>query len=661
LSLLEPLQVAAAEPLGEPVLLWRAAERLGIAAEAAAPAEAAGLLDLGVRVRFRHPLVRSAVYRAASPEERRAVHRALTEATDPLVDPDRRAWHRAQSVFVPDEDVAEELERSADRVCARGGMAAAAAFLERATALTPDPARRAARALAAAEFKHRAGAPEAATGLLATAEAGPLDARQRALAALLSAQIAARTGPGGSAPSLLLAAAKRLEPHDRPRALTTHLEAFAAAGRAGRCGDHELLADTARTVRTALAAAPAASPARPVDLLLDALTVQVTHGHTAAVPLIRTAIGAFLAAADDDYDGHSLWLVSGAATDVWDEDGWITLAQRHVRHARRSGALDALPSALCYLALARIHTGEFAEADTLIGDSSAILGSTTSWADMLLAAWRGEHERLPGLVDANARTARERGHGRVLSMADYANAVLHNGTGRYDVALRAARTGYDYDEPGSSSVISPELVEAAARSGRPGLAGPVLEQLVERTGACGTDWALGIQLRSRALLSDGPQAEDLYREAIDRLQRTQVVAQLARAHLVYGEWLRREARRGDARVHLRIAHERLTTIGAEAFAARAARELSACGQRARKPPSAPLDLLTAQERQIALLVADGATSKEAAEQLFLSPRTVHAHLRNIFKKLGLTSRRQLRDLRVHQPAEFRPTPAARPE
>ncbi|MDN3354930.1 LuxR family transcriptional regulator [Actinomadura sp. DC4] len=647
--------VAAAEPLGEPVLLWRAAERLGIGAEAAAPAEAAGLLDLGVRVRFRHPLVRSAVYQAASREERRAVHRALAEVTDPQVDPDRRAWHRAQSVFVPDEAVAEELERSADRVCARGGMAAAAVFLERATALTPDPARRAARALAAAEFKHRAGAPEAATGLLATARAGPLDARQRALAELVSAQIAARTGAGSAAPSVLLAAAKGLEPHDRPRALTTYLEAFAAAARAGRCGDRGLLAETARTVRAALTV----SPVRPVDLLLDALTAQVTDGHTAAVPLIRTAIRAFLDGTDDEYDGQSLWLVSGAATDAWDEDGWLTLAQRHVRCARRSGALDALPSALCYLALARIHTGEFAEAEMLIDDASAILGSPAAWAGTLLAAWRGEPERLSELTAMSTRTARDRDHGRVLSMVDYANAVLHNGTGRYDVALRAARTAYDHDEPGTSSVLSPELVEAAARSGRPELAEPVLEKLIERTEACGTDWALGVQLRSRALLSEGPGTEDLYREAIDRLQRTRAVAQVARAHLIYGEWLRREARRADARTHLRTAHEQLTAIGAEAFAARAARELSACGERARKPASTPLDLLTAQERQIALLVADGATSKEAAAQLFLSPRTVDAHLRNIFQKLGLTSRRQLRDLRPHRPEDFHP--ATRPD
>ncbi|HEV7932517.1 MAG TPA: AAA family ATPase [Actinomadura sp.] len=649
------LLVAAAEPLGEPVLLWRAAELLGIGTEAAAPAETAGLLDLGVRVRFPHPLVRSAVYRAASPDDRRAVHRALADATDPRVDPDRRAWHRGQSVLVPDEAVAEELERSADRASARGGMAAAGGFLERAAALTPDPARRAARALAAARFKHRAGAAEAAADLLATAEAGPLDDRERVLAQLLAAQIATNNGRTGSAPSLLLGAAGRLEAHDRPLAHETYLEAFAAALRTGRLGDGGLLETAARTVRTSLATAHPVSPERPIDLLLDALSVQITEGHTAAVPLLKRAVGAFLdGPGGHEREGDWLWPACGAAADLWDEEGWITIAERHVRLARRSGALIALPNALRSLAFAYINTGEFTEAAALIDEAYRIPepegAAVPGWCDMALQAWRGDHEGVSALIEVSLPKAREGGQGLVLTMIDYAKAVLHNGTGRYDIALRSARSGWHHDDPGFHPHIPPELVEAAARSGRPRIAEPVLEQLIERTNVCGTDWALGIQLRSRALFGDGPRTEDLYREAIDRLGRTRSVVHLARAHLVYGEWLRRQARRTDARAHLRLAHEKLAAIGAAGFAARAAHELAACGERPRKTADDPLDLLTAQERQIALLVADGATSKEAAGQLFLSPRTVDAHLRNIFKKLDLTSRRQLRDLRLSRPA-----------
>jgi DNA-binding CsgD family transcriptional regulator/tetratricopeptide (TPR) repeat protein len=654
------LLVAAAEPLGEPALLWRAAEELGIGTEAAGPMEAAGLVDLGVRVRFRHASLRSAVYRAASLEDRRAVHRVLADVTDPDLHPDRRAWHRGWSVFLPDETVAEELEQAAYPACARGGIAAAAAFLERAAALSPDPARRAARALAAARFKHRAGAAGAAIGLLATAEAGPLDPARRALATRLSAQIAAHMGRG-EAPALLLSAARRLEPHDLPSAHETYLEAFAAALRAGRLGDRGLLAEVARAARGSLTTAEGGAVARPLLLSLDALTAQVLDGHTAAVPLMSKAVDVFLhRMGGHERDGHWLWPACNAAADLWDEEAWRTLCERHVRLARRSGTLIALPLALRSLALAYIHAGEFAEAATLIDDAHTIAegGGGPSWAELALAAWRGDRERISSLIETSLCAARDRRQGRALSMIDYSNAVLHNGTGRYDVALRAARTAYHLDEPGFRSFIPPELVEAAARAGQPRLAEPVLEQLVERTQASPTDWALGIQCRSRALLGDGPEAEDLYREAIERLARTRSVVHLARAHLVYGEWLRREARRGDARVQLRIAHEKLTMTGAGAFAARAARELSACGERPRKPAATPIDRLTAQELQIARLVADGATSKEAAGQLFLSPRTVDAHLRNIFRKLGLTSRRQLRDLRLAEP---RPAPAARPE
>ena len=247
------LLVAAAEPVGDAALLWRAAGLLGIGARAAAPAEAAGLVEIGARVRFRHPLVRSAVYRAASPAERREVHQALAEATDPSVDPDRRAWHRARAAAGPDEDVADELERSAGRAQARGGLAAAAAFLERATALTPDPALRGMRALAAAEAKCAAGAFDAALALLTTAEEAPLDALPRAQIDLLRAQIAFASSHGSTAAPLLLAAARRLEPLDDGLARETYLEAISAAMFAGRLAGGVGAAEVAQAARAAAA------------------------------------------------------------------------------------------------------------------------------------------------------------------------------------------------------------------------------------------------------------------------------------------------------------------------------------------------------------------------------------------------------------------------
>lgn len=655
------LLIAAAESLGEPTLFWRAAERLGIDAGAAAPAEAAGLFDLGVRVRFHHPLVRPAVYHAASPDDRRAVHRALADVTDPLVDPDRRAWHRGRSVFVPDEAVAEELERSVDRAHAHGGMAAAAAFLERAAALTSDPARRTTRALAAARYKHRAGAVDAAAGLLATAVAGPLDGRQRALAEVLSAQIADHGGHGGTATPLLLGAAEKLEGYDRPLAHQTYLEAFAATLRAGRLGEGGLLPKISRAARATLTMTDQERPGPP-DLFLEALSTQAIDGHAAAVPVLRKAVGAFLdGTGEHEHADHWLWLASGAVADLCDDEEWIAVTERHVRLARRFGALLVLPNALRNLALVHIHTGEFAAAAALIDEAYAVLEEDpiSSWLDPVLPAWRGDAERVSSVIETIVPVARERAQGMVLTVLDYANAVLHNGIGRYDVALQAARTAYRHDAFGFGSLLPPELVEAAARAGQPRLAEPALDQLIERTNASGTDWALGIQLRSRALLTDGPRAEALYQKAIDRLERTRLVPYLARTHLVYGEWLRRQARRTDARIHLRIAHEKLTAIGADGFAARAARELAACGERPRKSADNPFDLLTAQELQIALLVADGATSKEAAGRLFISPRTVDAHLRNIFKKLDLTSRRQLRTLRPNRPADLSPASTCR--
>jgi len=649
------LLLAAGEPLGDPVLLWRAAEGLGIGAGAAAPAEAAQLLDIGVRVRFRHPLVRSAVYDAATPDDRRGVHRALAEATDPRTDPDRRAWHRAQSVLGPDEDIAAELESAAVRASTRGGMAAAAGFLERATALTPDPARRAERALNAARFNHWAGAHEAATELLATARTGPLDGLQRALAEVLTAQISVDTGAKDPAP--LLDAARNVEVHEPLMARDVYVEALLVAMRAGRLGAEDLLVDTAHEVAKSLDAAPL-TPAPRADRLLRALIRRETDGYAAAVPAMRDAIDTFLTAAKAP-NPRSRWLsiVTGVAIDLWDLENWRVIAEHHVRITRRKGALITLPSGLHLLAAAHLVAGEFQDAATLVAEANMIDPTGNSagppFGDLALRAWRGDEEGVAALAERVTELAHESGEGHFLTVLDGTQAVLYNGVGRYDAAFECAARACRHDELAFSALNPTEFVEAAARSGRHRQAGPVLAEFIHKTDASGTDLAIGLQLHARALLTDGADAEDLYEQSIHRLTQTHAVAYLGRTHLVYGEWLRRETRRAAARTQLRIAYELLSAIGAAGFAARAARELSACGERplgqVYRPATKPFDLLTPQELQIARLVAAGATSKAAASQLFLSPRTVHAHLRSIFKKLGITSRRQLHDLQLDPP------------
>jgi hypothetical protein len=630
------LLLAAAEPVGEVPLLWRAAERLGIGADAAAPAEAVGLIEIGARVRFHHPLVRSAVYRTAGLLERQDAHRALAEATDPDADPDRRVWHRARAAAGPDEAVAAELERSAERAQGRGGIAAAAAFLERATELTPDPARRGARALAAAEVKLEAGAPDAADQLLTAAEIGPLDELQRARLARLRAQVEFARRRGSDAPPLLLDAAKRLERLDAGLARDTYLEALGAAIYAGRLGDlgERGAAEAAR------AAPPGPQPPRTIDLLLDGVATRFTHGYVASVAQLRRALLAFrqhVGAGKSDFVPW-LWLVcpvapEPVALELWDDDAWSELATTAVRIAREAGGVAVLPIALAYRAGVHVHAGEFATASALIAEADAIAVATGSVAlrypSLLLAAWRGEEEHALKLMDQGARDAAARGEGRVLGLCGYVTAVLYNGLGRYAAALAGAERGCDHDDLGFFGWTLVELIEAGARSGAREAAARALRLLEERTRATGTDWGLGSEARSRALLSEGPAAEALYREAIDRLGRSRVAVHLARAHLVYGEWLRRENRRVDAREQLRRAYDMLGSIGAEAFAERARRELLATGETVRKRSVETRHALTAQEVQIAQLAAAGRTNPEIGSHLFISPRTVEYHLQGV--------------------------------
>jgi len=636
------LLVAAADPTGDPTLMWRAAGRLGVGTQAAGPAAEAGLAEFGGRVRFRHPLVRSAVYRSAPAVDRREAHRVLAEATDLLADPDRRAWHRAQAAAGPDEDVAAELERSAGRAQARGGLAAAAAFLERAAVLTADPARRAGRTLAAAQAGLQAGAFGKALELLAMAEAGPLDEVQRARADWLRGQIAAASGLGSDAPPLLLKAARQLEPLDLDLARETYLDAWRAAQIAGHLAVGGDLEEVSRAAR----ALPAPKrPPRPADLLLDGLSLLITDGPTAAAPLLRQAKRAF--ARPDLPVAEQLrlgWMTPVVGAALWDDDGY-SLIERPVQLARDTGALDRLPMLLNQLASAAVWWGDFAAATSLIAEADAVCEATGArippYAAMRLVSLQGREAEAVPLIQAAVEEAAAVGQGVAVAAADWATASLYHGLGRYQETLAAARKAVEPAQMNISVWALPELVEAAARTGNTELASEALNQLADWTQAGGTDWGLGVEARSRALLSEGEQADRLYREAITRLGRTRIRPELARAHLLYGEWLRRQRRRTDAREQLRTACQMLDEIGMEAFAGRARHELRAAGATVRRRVVTVRVELTVQEAQIARLAAEGLSNPEIGTRLFLSPRTVQYHLGKVFTKLGITSRAQL--------------------
>ena len=638
--------LAAAEPAGDAAVVWRAADRLGIRFEAAAPARDAGLLDLTAQLRFRHPLVRSVVYQDATPTDRWTVHAALAEVTDPTVDPDRRAWHRAAAAAGPDEEVAAELERSAGRARRRGGQAAAAAFLQRAVGLTSDPARRAARALAAAHASLGAGAFDAARGLLVAAEAGPLDELGRARVDLLRAEIAFAENRGREAPVLLLQAAAKIATLDVRLSRATYLDAWGAAlfagGLASRGGS---LADVSRAVATA---PRPPSPPRPSDLLLDGLALIFTEGRGAAMPVLRRAVDAF---SSPEVSVEEMlqwgWLATRAANFLWDYDSSLEIGKRAVQVARDSGALEVLAAADNSCGQAAAFGGDFATAALLAAEVDAVKDATRTrippHAGIALAGVRGREGDASELIDHIVAEATAGGQGTAVQYARWAKAVLMNGLGRYEEALGAAvEASEDTPELSIAAWALSELVEAATRAGNTELASGALMRLGDHTEGTGSDWALGILARARAQLSEGEAAESWYREAVDRLGRTLLRPEFARAHLLYGEWLRREGRRVDARAELRAAYELFATIGMEAFSERARRELLATGERVRKRTVEAHDDLTPQETHIARLASHGHSNSEISAQLFLSPRTVEWHLRKVFSKLGISSRKQLR-------------------
>jgi DNA-binding CsgD family transcriptional regulator len=638
------LTVAAADPVGDTALVWRAAMRLGIDPEAALPANEAGVIQFGTRVRFRHPLVRSVVYRSASLQERQRAHGALAAVTDPEHDPDRRAWHRAHAAPGPDDEVAAELECFAGRARARGGIAAAAAFLERAAMLTLDPARHSDRALAAASAKIEAGALDAAQELLRAARCGPVTDFQQARIDLIGAELAFVASRGSDAPSLLLKAARQLESIDPGLSRATYLQALSAGMFAGRLALGGGVLEVARAAR---AAPPPPGPTRALDLFLDGLVAHYNDGYRAGLPILRRALEAFGTGMSPEEELRWHWVAGTVARHAWDDDRWQLLSDRHVKLARDLGAISELPLALSSVAFKLAFAGDLTAAASLMHELRAATEATASmlapYAALGIAAMSGAEAETTALVGATIIDVRLRGEGIGISVAEWASSVLNNGIGNYHGAMTAAQRAVDYSgELVSPAWASAELIEAAARSGNSDVAARAFGRLADITSAAGTDWALGIEARSRALLSEGEPAEACYRESIERLGRTRVRAELARAHLLYGEWLRRQRRRIDARAQLRTAHDMMEAMGMGAFAERARRELQATGETVRKRTVPAADQqLTAQEAQIARMVGDGLSNPEIGARLFISVRTVQYHLHKVFTKLGVESRGQL--------------------
>ena len=642
------LLLAAAEPLGDASLLWRAAPRLGLGPAAAGAAESAGLIEIGPGVRFRHPMVRAAAYRMASSEERQKAHAALAGATDAEVDADRRAWHRAQATAAPDEEIAAELERSAGRAQRRGGLAAAAALLERAAGLTPAPRRRAQRELDAARVKRDAGALDSALALLAATDAAPPDVLLAAEVRHLRGQIAFDQGRASEAARLLVEAAQQLAPRDPDLSRETYLEAISAAMWASGPDSPGPLREAAEAAR---AATPALEP-RAIDVVLDALATRLTGGYGAAAPLLARSLEVIEELGASDV-GRKAWFLGNRATgiiatEVWDFHSARAQGERQVARARATGALVQLQFALNFLGSSLALAGELRAAAALVDEDHTVAEATgnppVAYTEMLVAALRGREPAGSVLIGAARGRAAAIGQGRIVTFADYASAVLYNGVGRHEEARDSARSVFDQDVVGGYQVmVLPELAEAASRTGDGALVEAALERMTDRARATPTDLALGIEGRIQALADGGAAAEGSFEAALHHLGRTDVRTELGRTHLLYGEWLRREGRRVDARRQLRTAHDMLARMGLEAFAERARRELQATGETVRRRADEARGELTSQEQQIARLAREGLSNPEIGARLFLSPRTVEWHLRKVFTKLGLTSRKQLRE------------------
>ncbi|MEV5828620.1 AAA family ATPase [Spirillospora sp. NPDC052242] len=638
------LLLAAADPTGDPELLWRASAVLGVGPDDFDATQDADALTVGTRVEFRHPLVRSAVYRAASPEDRRRVHAALADATGADRDPDRRAWHRARATPRPDEQVAADLERSAVRARRSGGAAAAGAFLERAAELTPEPDRRGQRLIAAAEAKHDAGAPAAALRLLDIAAELPLSALQEALIARLRARAGYALRRDGSGARLLLAAAQGLEGLDPVLARDTYIEALTAAVYGGRLGDAEQVAEVANAI---LEATDGEESGRARDLILRGQALLAAKGQEAAIETLRRAQRAFLDEAPDALELHWMWFASRAAQDLWDARGLRALADRQVMLARADGVLTVLPIALSLLMVAQTVDGELDAAEASCDEIDAIKEVTGSplpqYGRMFLSAYRGQAEETERLAAQIRLDAQARGEGYGLSAVNFAETLLYNGLGRFAEVVVSGRRELPYTHELSHAMrVLGELVEAAAHTGDTALAEQAFEQLAGVTRPVGTNWALAVLAMAKAQVRDGDEAEALYLEAIERFEREGIPIMIGRCRLLYGEELRRRRRHAEAREHLRTAHEVLLHVGLNGFADRAARELNAIGENTRVPAQGVVAWLTDQELNVARLAREGLTNRDIGARLFISARTAEYHLSKVFGKLGIKGRAELK-------------------
>ncbi|WP_210572025.1 LuxR family transcriptional regulator [Streptomyces sp. GESEQ-4] len=639
------LLIAATEPVGDVSLLRHAAERLGIDVEAAATeAEAAGLMTLGTWVRFRHPLVRSAAFRVVGFEERRRVHRALAESIDPTLYPERRVWHLASATTGPDEAVAAELEETAGRAHARGGVAAAAAFLHRATELTPDPVRRGTRALAAARAKYQAGAFDTARELVDAAELSPLDGLGAGRATLLRGQIMSAGKSASAGLPLLLEAAKRLQPYDSALAGQTYRDAIYAALTAGR-----LATGGVRDVAEAVLATPEhVDSASREDRLLTGLARVIVEGYSVGTPILMDAVAEFRSEKlSREYGLGWLPLACRTAHNTWDFAAWSELSAELVDLARDNGALAVLPSALLLRLSNRVFAGDLRGAASLVVEADAIgesIGSSffAHYGALVVEPYRGRESTTRRAIETVTHDRLLRGEGKVTTATQWATAVLCNGLGRYDEAYVAAERGCENpQELGLSLQSRVELVEAAVRLGRTERAAEAVRTIDEMAQVSGTPWALGTSAATRALVSEGEAADVLHREAIERLDTAETRMDSARARLRYGEWLRLQQRRAEARTRLGEAHEMLSEAGADAFAERARRELQAVGVKVSVRASTASAALTAKEVEIARLAQGGFTNPQIGARLFLSPHTVEWHLRKVFAKLGISSRKEI--------------------
>jgi DNA-binding CsgD family transcriptional regulator len=642
------LLLAAADPTGDPGLLWRASAALGLAPDDLDAAEDADALTVGARVGFRHPLVRSAVYRAASPQDRRRVHAALADATSAEHDPDRRAWHRASATRLPDEDVAADLERSAARARRRGGAAAAAAFLERSAELTPEPVRRAERLIAAAEAKHDAGAPSAALRLLDTVRGLPLTPLQAALVTRLRARAGYALRRDSEGVRLLLAAARGLEGLDPVLARDAYIEALAASLMGGRLGDAEQVAAVANAILDATPGAEESDRAR--DLILRGQALLAVKGQEAALETLRRAQRAFLEQAPDSLELHWVWFACRGAQDLWDIGALRALARRQVDLARADGVVTVLPITLSLMVTAQMTAGDLAGAEASCDEIDAIKQATGSplplYGRLFLAAFRGragETERLGRQIRADARA---RGEGYGLSAANFAEAVCYNSLGRFADALEAARGELPYTHELNHAMRTLlEVIEAAVHTGDHDLAEQAFEQFSGVTRPIRTPWSLAVAALAEAQVRDGDDGADidaLYQGAIERFEEERVLVMAGRGRLLYGEALRRRRRNADAREQLRAAHELLTRIGLDGFADRAARGLSEIGESPRVRAQSPAARLTEQELNVARLARAGLTNRDIGARLFISARTAEYHLSKVFTKLGISARTELR-------------------